>query len=161
LRSRLFLADCSGDFVVPRRFLILNIDRFPDAPGILNFVYAYVGAEDRLLDYAERAFEAGRFAEVRYFFNPVYSPARKTERYKTLVRNVGLVDYWKPSRNLQRLAFAFGGKLFPDHPFASFSREPLFYALAGTRVLLGLPVRPAGSVFTLDYAATQRVDFFP
>jgi TolB-like protein len=61
----------------------------------LNFVYAYVGAEDRLLDFAERSYEAGVFGEVRYLFNPVYSPARKTERFKTLVRNVGLVDYWK------------------------------------------------------------------
>lgn len=61
----------------------------------LNFVYAYVGAEDRLLDFAERSFEAGVFADVRYLFNPVYSPARRTERFKTLVRKAGLVDYWK------------------------------------------------------------------
>jgi len=61
----------------------------------LNFVYAYVGAEDRLLDFAERSFEVGLFGEVRYLFNPIYSSARKTERFKTLVRKAGLVDYWK------------------------------------------------------------------
>jgi TolB-like protein len=61
----------------------------------LNFVYAYVGAEDRLLDFAERSFDAGMFGELRYLFHPVYSPARKTERFKTLVRKAGLVDYWK------------------------------------------------------------------
>jgi hypothetical protein len=61
----------------------------------LNFVYAYVGATDRLLDFPERALQADLFGEVRYLFNPVYAPARKTERFKTLVRKAGLVDYWR------------------------------------------------------------------
>ncbi len=60
----------------------------------LSFVYAYIGAEDRLLDFAERALEAGVFAELRYLFSPAYSSARKTKRFKTLVRKAGLVDYW-------------------------------------------------------------------
>jgi hypothetical protein len=61
----------------------------------LNFVYAYVGAADRLLDFSERAYEANLFGEVRYLFNPAYASVRKTERFKTLMRNAGLVDYWK------------------------------------------------------------------
>lgn len=67
----------------------------PPLHEMLNFVYAYVGAEDRLLDFAERSFEVGLFGELRYLFNPVYSPARKTERFKTLVRKAGLVEYWR------------------------------------------------------------------
>jgi TolB-like protein len=67
----------------------------PSLPESLDFIYAYVGAEDRLLDFSERALEADLFSELRFLFNPVYSPARKTERFETLVRKAGLVDYWK------------------------------------------------------------------
>jgi len=38
------------------------------------------------------AFHAIDFALV---WNPSYAPARKTERFKTLVRNAGLVEYWR------------------------------------------------------------------
>ena len=67
----------------------------PPLHETMNFVYAYVGAEVRLLDFAERSLEVGMFGELRYLFNPVYSPARRTERFKTLVRNAGLVQYWR------------------------------------------------------------------
>ena len=67
----------------------------PPLHEFVSFIYAYVGAEDRLLDFAERESDAGLFSEVRYLFTPAYSPARKTERFKTLVRKAGLVDYWK------------------------------------------------------------------
>jgi TolB-like protein len=67
----------------------------PPLPELLNFVHAYVGAGDRLLDVSERALEADVFGELRYLFHPIYSPARQTERFKTLVRKAGLVDYWK------------------------------------------------------------------
>jgi hypothetical protein len=61
----------------------------------LNYVYGYVGANDRLLDYPERALQADAFFQVRYLFEPVYSSERKTERFKNLVRKGGLVDYWR------------------------------------------------------------------
>jgi TolB-like protein/Tfp pilus assembly protein PilF len=66
----------------------------PAWPGRLDFVYGYVGAPERLLDYPERAMEADElyFAVV---FDSQYAPVRKTERFKTFVRNAGLVDYWK------------------------------------------------------------------
>ena len=61
----------------------------------LNFVYAYVGAPERILDQSERRFaiRGGGF-DVNLWF-PEYAPLRKTERFKTLVRKAGLVDYWR------------------------------------------------------------------
>ncbi|HEX5279721.1 MAG TPA: hypothetical protein VFW28_06555 [Micropepsaceae bacterium] len=67
----------------------------PSLGGDLNFVYAYIGAEDRLLDFPERALEAGMFGDVRNLFIPAYAPARKTQRFKILVRKAGLVEYWR------------------------------------------------------------------
>jgi TolB-like protein len=61
----------------------------------LNYVYGYAGANDRLLDYPERALQADAFYDVRYLFEPAYSPLRKTERFKNLVQKAGLVDYWR------------------------------------------------------------------
>jgi TolB-like protein len=62
-------------------------------PGDLNFVYGYVGAPDRLLDYPERTVKAG-LVGINWF-GANYTPVRKTERFKGLMREVGLVDYWK------------------------------------------------------------------
>jgi tetratricopeptide (TPR) repeat protein len=60
----------------------------------LDFVYFYVGAPERLLDYPERAMQADELTAVEWFAQN-YAPARKTERFKRLVRDAGLVDYWK------------------------------------------------------------------
>jgi len=64
----------------------------------LSFVYLYVGAPDRVLDYQER--QAARYpnlgsAEVRYLWSSDFAPVRKTERFKTFVRKMGFVDYWR------------------------------------------------------------------
>jgi hypothetical protein len=61
----------------------------------VNWVYAYVGAPERLLDYPERALEANEMHRVFRLFTREYAPVRNTERFKTLVRDMGLVDYWK------------------------------------------------------------------
>jgi TolB-like protein len=70
-------------------------EALPVLEGELNFVYAYVGAVDRVLDMPERRFaiRGGGF-EVTLWL-PDYAPMRKTERFKALVRKAGLVDYWK------------------------------------------------------------------
>jgi adenylate cyclase len=65
----------------------------PVLPAQLNFIYAYVGAPERMMDYPERALEAGN--AVRFMFEPNHAPMRKTERFKAYVRTLGLVDYWK------------------------------------------------------------------
>jgi hypothetical protein len=61
----------------------------------VNWIYAYIGAPDRLLDYPERAVQAGEQDRIYRLFTREYAPVRKTERFKTLVREMGLVDYWK------------------------------------------------------------------
>ena len=60
-------------------------------------VYVYVGAPERAFDYAERTTEVGAMDGngVRGLWEPQYAPLRKTERFKTLMRNAGLVDYWR------------------------------------------------------------------
>jgi TolB-like protein len=64
----------------------------------LVFVYAYVGAAERVLEYPEREFDQHSFdnaPEALYLWGPIGSEARKTERFKALMRKSGLVDYWK------------------------------------------------------------------
>lgn len=59
-----------------------------------DFAYGYVGAQERLLDYPERAMHAGQLLTAIWFARN-YAAVRKTERFKALVREAGLVDYWK------------------------------------------------------------------
>jgi TolB-like protein len=59
----------------------------------LSFVYAYIGAEERLMDFPERQYTLE--APTSRFWWPAYAVARKTERFKKHVRDIGLVDYWR------------------------------------------------------------------
>jgi len=60
----------------------------------LNFVYAHVGAFDRILDNPERSM--GVFgSDLDPLWEPVSAPLRKTERFKEFVRDSGLFDYWR------------------------------------------------------------------
>jgi TolB-like protein len=63
----------------------------------LGFVYLYVGAPDRVLDFYERLAEFGYAAPGNdsRLWGPSYAPVRKTERLKTHVRKAGMVDYWR------------------------------------------------------------------
>jgi hypothetical protein len=61
----------------------------------VNFAYFYIGAPERILDYPERAMQVDSLAMMGSFFFQNYAPVRKTQRFKTLVREAGLVDYWK------------------------------------------------------------------
>jgi hypothetical protein len=61
----------------------------------LNFVYAHVGALDRILESPERAARIGNFVRLADVWDPHYAPLRKTERFKNLIRKAGLVDYWR------------------------------------------------------------------
>ncbi len=69
----------------------------PVLPGRLNFIYAYTGAPERMLEYPERVHDTGVGlpALLRFLFDPVSAQLRKTERFKSLVRNMGLVEYWR------------------------------------------------------------------
>jgi len=65
--------------------------------GALDFVYVFVGAPERVLPYYERNIEAGWMSNVRttLLWGASYSPVRKTERFKAMMRKAGYVDYWK------------------------------------------------------------------
>jgi hypothetical protein len=77
-------------------------DRSRQAPGTArtadlderSFVYAYIRAEDRLMEYPERYLESGR-GRTNSIWYPAYPAARKMERFKAYVRAAGHVDYWR------------------------------------------------------------------
>jgi tetratricopeptide (TPR) repeat protein len=66
------------------------------ALGSLDFVYAHVGAFERIWQNSEREEQirpsSGLFVQI---WHRSHAPLRKTERFKSLVRRVGLVDYWR------------------------------------------------------------------
>jgi hypothetical protein len=64
----------------------------------LAFVFAYTGAPERLFDAPERAVATGNQViglNDWTLWNPVFASVLKTERFKTLLRKIGLVDYWR------------------------------------------------------------------
>jgi hypothetical protein len=62
----------------------------------LGFVYAHVGAPERVLDHPERVGIRGlNPPAARYLWSSEFAPARRTERFKALVRAAGYVDYWR------------------------------------------------------------------
>jgi tetratricopeptide (TPR) repeat protein len=65
--------------------------------GQLGWVYLHVGAPQRALEYYEREAQAGfrGFGFLPLVWHPSYAPVRKTERFKTHVRGLGLVEYWR------------------------------------------------------------------
>jgi TolB-like protein len=65
--------------------------------GQLSVVYLYVGMPERALDVMERDAEAGfrTFSTLVSIWQPDFGPARKTERFKTLIRNLQFLDYWR------------------------------------------------------------------
>jgi TolB-like protein len=70
-------------------------ENIPDLGG-LSWVFAYVGLPERALEFDERVTDAGSFSvQFDYFWSPENAAVRKTERFKALVRKMGLVDYWR------------------------------------------------------------------
>jgi predicted Zn-dependent protease len=64
------------------------------ALGDVDFVYAYVGALDRVLEPWERNRQI-QIGVPTSIWLPLYAPLRKTERFKVVLRGAGLVDYWR------------------------------------------------------------------
>jgi TolB-like protein len=75
---------------------VRSSETLPALPLELIFVYLYVGAPERVLPEAATLATAG-FGGVMMdvLWQPESAPLRKTERFKTLMRTVGLVDYWR------------------------------------------------------------------
>jgi len=73
------------------------------APGTLprlgwfNFVYLYVGALDRTLEFYEGGVEVGYSVSAlnMRLWHSGYADLRQTERYKSFLRKRGVVEYWR------------------------------------------------------------------
>jgi tetratricopeptide (TPR) repeat protein len=72
-------------------------EALPRFDSELNFVYAHVGALDRVMEFPELAAEIGDLISTSIYawWLPQYAPLRKTERFKAFTRKIGLVDYWR------------------------------------------------------------------
>jgi adenylate cyclase len=65
--------------------------------GNLSFAYMHVGAPERVLEFYEDEISAGYFQPISatWFWHPTYAAVRKTERFKKVARDLGLVEYWR------------------------------------------------------------------
>ena len=65
--------------------------------GNLSFAYMHVGAPERVLEFYEDEIRAGYFQPISttWFWHPTYAQVRKTARFKNVVRDLGLVEYWE------------------------------------------------------------------
>lgn len=65
----------------------------PAVPGGLNFVYAHVGAWERVLEPLAQRPENGPAYDI--LWQAEAAPLRKTQRFKKVVDDVGLVQLWR------------------------------------------------------------------
>src|SRR5262249_21514450 len=74
-----------------------NPQSLPILEGQLNFVYAFVGATDRMLEWPRRALEKGLPVDNtdKALWRPYLASLRKKEQFKAYIRQSGLLDYWK------------------------------------------------------------------
>jgi adenylate cyclase len=65
--------------------------------GNLSFAFMHVGAPERVLEFYEDEIKGNYFQPISttWFWHPTYAEVRKTERFKKVVRDLGLVDYWR------------------------------------------------------------------
>jgi hypothetical protein len=65
------------------------------ALGDLTFVYGHLGVQDRVLDFYERSLRLGYATQLSNTWAPLWAEARRTQRFKQVLRDYGLVDYWR------------------------------------------------------------------
>jgi tetratricopeptide (TPR) repeat protein len=65
--------------------------------GNLGFAFMHVGAPERVLEFYEAEISGNYYQPISttWFWHPSYAAVRKTERFKKLVRDLGLVEYWR------------------------------------------------------------------
>ena len=65
--------------------------------GNLSFVFLHVGAPARVLEYYQDEVRGDYFQPISatWFWHPSYAPVRQTVQFKTVVRDLGFVDYWR------------------------------------------------------------------
>ncbi len=88
--DRILMALAAGEPAPP----LTNLDE--RSAGMTRTLWPVLGRTDAYLDrISPLVLDAGWHGPLEGFSNPVVSPARKTERFKQLVQDVGLVDYWR------------------------------------------------------------------
>jgi tetratricopeptide (TPR) repeat protein len=79
---------------LPNRPPSSGIPRLTGASG--DALYIYLGAPERALTEYERRADMDYIQGFRgLVWHTSYAPVRKTDRFKTLMRKTGLVDYWR------------------------------------------------------------------
>jgi TolB-like protein len=65
--------------------------------GNLSFAYMHVGAPERVLEFYEDEIRGDYFQPISttWFWHPTYAAVRRTERFKQVARDLGLVEYWR------------------------------------------------------------------
>jgi TolB-like protein len=65
--------------------------------GNMSFAYRHVGAPERVLEFYEDEVRGNYFQPISatWFWHPTYEAVRKTVRFKTVMRDLGFVDYWR------------------------------------------------------------------
>jgi TolB-like protein len=65
--------------------------------GNLSFAYMHVGAPERVLEFYEDEIVGDYFQPISstWFWHPTYAAVRKTDRFKKVAQDLGLVAYWR------------------------------------------------------------------
>jgi len=65
--------------------------------GNMSFAYMHVGAPERVLEFYEDEARGNYFQPISatWFWHPTYAGVRKTERFKAVARDLGMVEYWR------------------------------------------------------------------
>jgi len=65
--------------------------------GNLSFAYMHVGAPERVLEFYQDEIGGDYFQPISstWFWHPTYAAVRRTEPFKKVARDLGLVEYWR------------------------------------------------------------------
>ena len=65
--------------------------------GNLSFAYMHVGAPERVLEFYQDEVSGDYFQPISatWFWHPTYAAVRKTERFRKVADDLGLVAYWR------------------------------------------------------------------
>jgi len=65
--------------------------------GNLSFAYMHVGAPERVLEFYQDEISGDYFQPISstWFWHPTYAAVRRTEPFKKVARDLGLVEYWR------------------------------------------------------------------
>jgi len=65
--------------------------------GNLSFAFMHVGAPERVLEFYQDEISGNYFQPISstWFWHPTYAAVRRTEPFKKVARDLGLVEYWR------------------------------------------------------------------